>query len=49
MGEIYTYNIHTPGIFVQRIVKGERYEKRIERRTTRKAASAGSAAGEEKA
>jgi 3-oxoacid CoA-transferase/3-oxoacid CoA-transferase subunit A len=27
---------HTPGIFVQRIFKGEKYEKRIERRTTRK-------------
>jgi 3-oxoacid CoA-transferase/3-oxoacid CoA-transferase subunit A len=25
--------IHTPGIFVQRIFKGERYEKRIEQRT----------------
>jgi 3-oxoacid CoA-transferase/3-oxoacid CoA-transferase subunit A len=29
-------HIHTPSIFVHRIVKGERYEKRIERRTTRK-------------
>ncbi len=28
--------IHTPGIYVHRIVRGERYEKRIERRTTRK-------------
>jgi 3-oxoacid CoA-transferase subunit A len=28
--------IHTPGIFVQRIVKGARYEKRIEQRTVRK-------------
>ena len=27
--------IHIPGIFVQRIFKGERYEKRIEKRTTR--------------
>jgi 3-oxoacid CoA-transferase subunit A len=27
--------IVTPGIYVQRIVLGERYEKRIERRTTR--------------
>ena len=26
--------IHIPGIFVQRIFKGERYEKRIEKRTT---------------
>lgn len=27
--------IHTPGIFVQRIVQGARYEKRIEKRTVR--------------
>jgi 3-oxoacid CoA-transferase subunit A len=27
--------IHTPGIFVQRIVKGAAYEKRIEKRTVR--------------
>lgn len=27
--------IHTPGIFVQRIFKGETYEKRIEQRTVR--------------
>jgi 3-oxoacid CoA-transferase subunit A len=27
--------IHTPGIFVDRIVKGERYEKRIEKLTVR--------------
>ncbi|MCL2726479.1 MAG: CoA transferase subunit A [Polyangiaceae bacterium] len=26
-------SIHTPGIYVHRIVKGEKYEKRIERRT----------------
>jgi acyl CoA:acetate/3-ketoacid CoA transferase alpha subunit len=25
--------IHTPGIFVQRIIQGPRYEKRIENRT----------------
>ncbi|GAA4279391.1 CoA transferase subunit A [Aquimarina mytili] len=29
-------HIHIPGIFVQRIFKGERYEKRIEQRTVRK-------------
>lgn len=29
--------IHTPGIFVHRVIRGERYEKRIERRTTRAA------------
>ena len=28
--------IHTPGIFVQRIIEGKGYEKRIEQRTTRK-------------
>lgn len=27
--------VHTPGIFVQRVVKGERYEKRIEKLTLR--------------
>jgi len=30
--------IHTPGIFVQRIVAGHDYEKRIEKRTTRESA-----------
>lgn len=29
-------NIHTPGIFVQRIIEGRDYEKRIEQRTVRK-------------
>ena len=28
--------IHTPGIFVQRIIQGKNYEKRIEQRTIRK-------------
>jgi 3-oxoacid CoA-transferase subunit A len=32
-------SIHTPGIYVKRIVKGPRYEKRIEQRTTRPAAA----------
>jgi len=36
-------NIHTPGIFVDRILKGEHYEKRIERVTTRPRAAAGAA------
>jgi 3-oxoacid CoA-transferase subunit A len=31
-------HIHTPGIFVQRIVHGAKYEKRIEKRTVRAAA-----------
>src|SRR5262245_11908699 len=33
VGELDPDHIHTPGIFVQRIFAGERYEKRIERRT----------------
>jgi 3-oxoacid CoA-transferase subunit A len=32
--------IHTPGIFVQRIVQGERYVKAIEQRTVRKRSAA---------
>jgi 3-oxoacid CoA-transferase A subunit len=35
-GEIDPGQVHTPGIFVQRIIKGERYEKPIEQRTVRK-------------
>jgi len=35
-GELDPNEIHTPGIFVNRIFKGEGYEKRIEQRTTRK-------------
>ncbi len=33
-GELDPNFIHTPGIFVQRIVIGSKYERRIERRTT---------------
>ena len=33
-GELNPNDIHTPGIFVQRIFKGEKFEKRIEQRTT---------------
>ena len=36
-GEINPDHVITPGIYVQRIVQGEKYEKRIERRTVRKA------------
>jgi 3-oxoacid CoA-transferase subunit A len=32
-------NIHTPGIYVDRIIQGKSYEKRIEQRTTRKKAA----------
>ncbi len=39
VGAIDPNHVHTPGIFVQRIFQGDRYEKRIERRTTKKAAS----------
>jgi len=34
-GELDPNEVHIPGIFVQRIFKGEHYEKRIEQRTTR--------------
>ena len=35
-GEIEPDQIHTPGVFVQRIVHGDSFEKRIEQRTLRK-------------
>ena len=35
-GELDPNEIHTPGIFVQRIFEGEKYEKRIEQRTITK-------------
>lgn len=35
LGELDPNQIHTPGIYVQRIFKGTGYEKRIEQRTTR--------------
>ena len=34
-GTLDPNTIHTPGIFVQRIFQGEKYEKRIEQRTVR--------------
>jgi 3-oxoacid CoA-transferase subunit A len=34
-GELDPNSIHTPGIFVQRIFQGEKFEKRIEQRTVR--------------
>ncbi|HKB11381.1 MAG TPA: CoA transferase subunit A [Vicinamibacterales bacterium] len=36
-GEIDPDHVVTPGIFVRHILQGEKYEKRIEKRTTRKA------------
>ncbi|MDQ6890004.1 MAG: CoA transferase subunit A [Bacteroidota bacterium] len=35
-GELDPNEIHTPGIYVHRIFKGENYEKRIEQKTVRK-------------
>lgn len=35
-GELDPNFVHTPGVFVQRIFQGEKYEKRIEQRTVRK-------------
>ena len=35
-GELDPNQIHIPGIFIQKIFKGQSYEKRIEQRTTRK-------------
>ena len=34
-GELDPNNIHTPGIYVHRIFKGENYQKRIEQKTVR--------------
>ncbi len=36
LGEIDPDNVHTPGVYVKRIIQGVDYEKRIERRTLRK-------------
>jgi 3-oxoacid CoA-transferase subunit A len=46
-GEIDPDHIHTPGIFVQRLVHYPSYEKRIEQRTVRKRAAAPAGTGEE--
>jgi 3-oxoacid CoA-transferase A subunit len=37
VGHLDPNEIHTPGIFVQRVVRGPSFEKRIERRTVREA------------
>jgi len=39
VGELEPDMIHTPSIFVKRIFQGQLYERRIERRTVRKAAA----------
>jgi 3-oxoacid CoA-transferase subunit A len=36
-GELDADNVHTPSVFVKRIFQGELFEKRIEKRTVRKA------------
>lgn len=36
VGELDPDHIHTPGVFVQRVLLGEYYEKRIERLTVKK-------------
>jgi 3-oxoacid CoA-transferase subunit A len=36
IGALDPENIHTPGVYVQRIFQGKNYEKRIEQRTLRK-------------
>ena len=40
-GELDPDQIHTPGIFVQRIIQGASYSRQIENRTTRKRPAAG--------
>jgi 3-oxoacid CoA-transferase subunit A len=37
LGDLDPDHVHTPGVFVQRIFKAPKLEKRIEQRTTRKA------------
>jgi 3-oxoacid CoA-transferase subunit A len=39
VGELEPDQIHTPSIYVHRIFRGEKFEKRIERRTVRKGAA----------
>jgi len=47
VGELDADQIHTPGIYVDRIIQGATYEKRIEQLTTRPRELAGAGAGEE--
>ena len=46
-GEIDPATVHTPGVFVQRVVHVPDVEKRIEKRTVRRGAAAPAAAGDE--
>ena len=41
LGSLDPESVVTPGIFVNMVVKGENYEKRIEKRVHRKACCAG--------
>ena len=36
VGELDPDQVHTPGIYIQRIIQGPKFEKRIEQRTVRK-------------
>jgi 3-oxoacid CoA-transferase subunit A len=47
VGSLDKDNIHTPGIYVDRILKGPVFEKRIEQLTTRPKEAVGAGAGEE--
>ena len=46
VGEIPADDVHTPGIFVDAIFQGQRYEKRIEKRTVRERPGAPRAAAD---
>jgi len=37
VGELHPDLVHTPSVFVKRIFQGQLFEKRIEKRTVRKA------------
>jgi 3-oxoacid CoA-transferase subunit A len=45
VGELDPDSIHTPGIYVQRIIKGSPYQGKIEKRTVRKRTELGTAQG----
>jgi len=47
IGDLDANDIHTPGIYVDRIIKGAHFEKRIEQLTTRQRETAGAGSGEE--
>jgi len=44
-GQIEPDQVHSPGIYVQRIIKGEKFEKPIEQRTVRKTGPAAGSGG----